>query len=145
MNLHLCNRHLSVKFLLVPLFVFIFLITSNATNPFLFPNLQLIETIKKEATAYKKFKKVEKKVLREIGKNITYPEIAFNYGIEGTVKVQFYFDGKVSNVKILESVGGGCDQEVLQALADFPKLYQAKGGEQINGANIVMRFRFNLD
>jgi Na+-translocating ferredoxin:NAD+ oxidoreductase RnfG subunit len=44
-------------------------------------------------------------------KNINYPKKARKAGIQGTVYITFIIekDGKVSNVRILRGIGGGCD------------------------------------
>ena len=59
------------------------------------------------------------KFLRE---NIKYPEEALKKGIVGKVFLTFVVmaDGKVSDVKILRGVGGGCDEEALRVVKMMP-------------------------
>ncbi|MEE0895802.1 MAG: energy transducer TonB, partial [Bacteroidales bacterium] len=47
-----------------------------------------------------------------IVKNLKYPELAKEKGIEGRVFVSFIIekDGSISNVKLLRGIGGGCDE-----------------------------------
>lgn len=56
--------------------------------------------------------------LESVQKNIIYPEIAKKAGIEGKVYVQFIIDekGNVTNPVVLKGIGGGCDEEALEAV-----------------------------
>jgi Ca-activated chloride channel family protein len=50
--------------------------------------------------------------------NLSYPEIARENGISGTVYVSFIIDkkGNVSDVKVLRGIGGGCDEEAVRVI-----------------------------
>ncbi|MFK7848778.1 MAG: energy transducer TonB [Rhodothermales bacterium] len=52
-------------------------------------------------------------------KEIRYPEMAKKAGVEGKVFVQFVVDknGIVLNPQVVRSIGAGCDEEALRALA----------------------------
>ncbi|NGP88409.1 energy transducer TonB [Fodinibius halophilus] len=52
--------------------------------------------------------------------NIEYPEMARKAGIEGRVIIQFIVNkkGKAQNLKILRSLGGGCDEAAKKVLRD---------------------------
>ncbi|MDP2363463.1 MAG: energy transducer TonB [Ignavibacteria bacterium] len=54
----------------------------------------------------------------ELVKKIKYPEFAKKTNIEGKVYVLAYVDekGNVNQVKIIKSIGGGCDEEVVRVL-----------------------------
>jgi TonB family protein len=54
--------------------------------------------------------------------NINYPDVASKEGIQGTVFVQFVISkyGKISNVKILRGIGGGCDEEAVRVVKIMP-------------------------
>lgn len=56
-------------------------------------------------------------------KNYTYPRIARDKGIEGTVFVRFVVnpDGSVSNISILKGLGYGCDDEAIRLVRNMPK------------------------
>lgn len=56
--------------------------------------------------------------MAELQKNVTYPEMARNAGIEGRVTVQFIVteEGKVENAKVVRGIGGGADEEALKAV-----------------------------
>lgn len=51
-------------------------------------------------------------------KQLEYPEVALKKGIEGSVLTRFVIEknGKLSNVGIAKSVGGGCDEEALRVI-----------------------------
>jgi protein TonB len=57
-----------------------------------------------------------------ISKNIVYPEKAKKEKIEGRVFVNFIVekDGKVSDVKVLRGIGGGCDEEAMRVVREMP-------------------------
>ena len=63
-----------------------------------------------------------KKMLNFIYTNIKYPEIAKEKDIEGTVVARFIVDkeGNVIEPEIVQSIGGGCDEEVLRVINNFP-------------------------
>lgn len=57
-----------------------------------------------------------------LGKNVIYPEMAFNSGIQGVVYVEFIVekDGRITNVKVLRGIGGGCDEEAVRVIKSMP-------------------------
>ena len=63
------------------------------------------------------------KMYEYLGKNIKYPQIARETGIQGRVFVNFVVepDGSVSNVKVLRGIGGGCDEEAMRVVKGMPK------------------------
>jgi protein TonB len=66
--------------------------------------------------------------LKYISNNITYPNIAIESGIQGTVYVTFVVekDGSISNVKVLRGIGGACDEEALRVIRNMPKWQAGK-------------------
>jgi protein TonB len=65
----------------------------------------------------------DQKMYEYLGKNIKYPQIARESGIQGRVFVNFVVepDGSVSNVKVLRGIGGGCDEEAMRVVKGMPK------------------------
>ena len=65
----------------------------------------------------------EQKMMEFVAKNIQYPQEAMESGIQGRVFVGFVVepDGSVSNVKVLRSIGGGCDEEAVRVIKMMPK------------------------
>lgn len=53
---------------------------------------------------------------------MSYPPLAREKGIEGKVYIIFTIDstGKASNHKVIQGIGGGCDQEALKAAKSLP-------------------------
>lgn len=62
------------------------------------------------------------KMMEYIAKNIKYPAMARESGIQGRVFVNFVVepDGSVSNVKVLRGIGGGCDEEAVRVVESMP-------------------------
>lgn len=56
--------------------------------------------------------------IEAVQKNVVYPQLALQAGIEGRVIVQFVIDkeGNVVNPKVIRGIGGGCDEEALRAI-----------------------------
>lgn len=62
-------------------------------------------------------------MLEFIARNIKYPPLARESGIQGRVFVNFVVepDGSVSNVKVIRGIGGGCDEEAVRVVQSMPK------------------------
>lgn len=58
-----------------------------------------------------------------LSRNIVYPELAKQNGIEGKVYVTFVVevDGSLTDIKVLRDIGGGCGDEVVRALSLSPR------------------------
>lgn len=91
-----------------------------------------------------KFRKVEKEVIEKLQNEVKFPELAYQYGVEGTVLLQFSFDGEIKDLKVVKSVGAGCDKAAIKALENFPKLYKELGGENVELIQITIPFRFEI-
>lgn len=91
-----------------------------------------------------KFRKVENEVMAKLQSKIEYPELAYQFGVEGTVLLQFTFDGEIKDLKVTKSVGAGCDEAAIKALKNFPKIYKELGGENVEGIQITVPFRFEM-
>ncbi|MBS1647028.1 MAG: energy transducer TonB [Bacteroidetes bacterium] len=81
-------------------------------------------------------------MMKYIQKNIHYPEVAKEAGIQGRCFVKFVVesDGSISNVEVLKGVTGGadCDKEAMRVVKSMPKW---SAGKQ-NGRSV--RVWFNL-
>jgi protein TonB len=82
----------------------------------------------------------EEKLFEYLQKNIKYPAMAKESGIQGTVYVTFVVetDGSITDVKVLRGQGGGLDQEATRVVKNMPAW---KPGKQ-NGRGV--RVQFNL-
>jgi len=79
-------------------------------------------------------------LMEYLGQNIQYPTYARNNGIQGTVYTSFVIeaDGKLSNIKVLHGIGGGCDEEAIRVISTMPSW---KPGTQ---RGKPVRVQFNL-
>jgi protein TonB len=76
-----------------------------------------------------------------MSKNIQYPEVEKENGIQGKVYLTFVVDkdGSVTNVEVYKGIKGGpgCDKEAVRVAKTIPKW--ASPGKQ-NGKPVRMRF-----
>ncbi len=80
----------------------------------------------------------EAKMYQFIAKNIQYPHQAKEASIQGKVYAQFVVnkDGSLSDIKVIRGIGGGCDEEAVNAIKNMPNW---KPGTQ-RGKNVNVRF-----
>jgi periplasmic protein TonB len=54
--------------------------------------------------------------------NIRYPKLALDNNIKGKVVLQFVIniDGSIQDIKVMRGIGGGCDEEALNAVKKMP-------------------------
>ncbi|MEO1437796.1 MAG: energy transducer TonB [Bacteroidota bacterium] len=87
----------------------------------------------------------EKAMLEYVYSNISYPDSARAKGLEGMAVVSFIVekDGQLSNPEIVRSVGGGCDEAVLDMLKGMPNWVPGKkDGQAVRVAfNLPVRFK----
>lgn len=83
------------------------------------------------------------KFLRE---NIKFPQMARESGIEGTVYVTFVVEksGKISSVKVLRGIGGGCDEEAIRVIKQMPDWKPGKQNGQAVRVQFNMPIKFTL-
>lgn len=84
--------------------------------------------------------------MQYLQKNIEYPQMARESGIEGTVFVTFVVetDGTVTQVRILRGIGGGCDEEALRVVRNMPKWNPGKQRGRSVRVQFNMPIRFKL-
>jgi periplasmic protein TonB len=89
----------------------------------------------------------EGELAKFLGANIVYPQIAKESGIQGTVYVSFVVDskGKVTDVKVLRGIGGGCDEEALRVVRMMPSWHPGKQNGQSVRVQFNMPIRFTLN
>ena len=60
---------------------------------------------------------------KAIKEDLNYPKEALKHKIEGKVKIQFTVkkNGQLTNFKVVESLGFGCDEEAIRLLKNGPK------------------------
>jgi len=64
----------------------------------------------------------EKALKQYLKSNLKYPEEAFRNQVSGRVAVQFIVnaDGIISDVKVMKSLGFGCDEEAIRLIKEMP-------------------------
>ncbi|TCN73289.1 energy transducer TonB [Acetobacteroides hydrogenigenes] len=77
-----------------------------------------------------------------VGKNLKYPDVAAENGIQGTVYVQFVVEpsGSVSNVKVLRGVDPALDKEAIRIVQSSPKWTPGKQ----RGKSVRVSFTFPI-
>lgn len=62
-------------------------------------------------------------LVKFLSKNIKYPAEAREKKIEGIVVLKFVVNenGKLSNIQVTRSVGGGCDEEAIRVMEKSPR------------------------
>lgn len=82
----------------------------------------------------------EAKLYEYLAKNIEYPQIANESGIQGRVYITFVVekDGSITDVRVLRGIGGGCDEEAIRVVKSMPKW---EPGRQ---RNKPVRVQYNL-
>ena len=79
-------------------------------------------------------------------KNIKYPQMARESGIQGRVFVNFVVepDGHVSNVNVMRSLGGGCDEEAIRVVKSMPKWKPGKQRGKPVRVSYILPVNFKL-
>ena len=79
-------------------------------------------------------------------KNIKYPQMARESGIQGRVFVNFVVepDGHVSNVNVMRSLGGGCDEEAIRVVKAMPKWKPGKQRGKPVRVSYILPVNFKL-
>lgn len=79
-------------------------------------------------------------------KNLEYPRTASRMGIEGAVHLSFVVDkdGNISDVQVLRSIGGGCDEEAKRVLENSPKWVPGKQRGIAVKSRMGIRIQFRL-
>ena len=82
----------------------------------------------------------EAKMYAFLGKNMKYPPIARDNNIQGRVYVSFVVEknGKITDVRVLRGIGGGCDEEAIRVVKAMPSWSAGKQRGK------PVRVRFNL-
>lgn len=88
----------------------------------------------------------ETAMLKYMGKNTRYPQLAKESNIQGTVYVGFVVgkDGSINDVKVLRGIGGGCDEEAIRVVKNMPKWTAGKQRGKPVKVSFRLPFKFNL-
>lgn len=82
----------------------------------------------------------DEKLYEFLAKNMKYPQMARESGIQGIVYVTFVVepDGSISNVRVLRDIGGGCGEEAIRVVKAMPRWTPGKQRGK------AVRVQFNL-
>ncbi|MBL0126095.1 MAG: energy transducer TonB [Flavobacteriales bacterium] len=85
-------------------------------------------------------------MMKYLSAQIKYPEEAVENGIGGTVYVSYVVerDGRLSEVKVLRGIGGGCDEEALRVMKSMPNWIPGKQNGKVVRVRYNLPFRFHL-
>jgi protein TonB len=89
----------------------------------------------------------EREMMRFIKNNLRYPLSAQANGVQGTVLLNFVIDreGKIVNIKVIKSVGFGCDEESVRVMGMMPLWSPGKQKGQTVLVSFTMPIRFVLN
>jgi TonB family protein len=82
-----------------------------------------------------------------IAREIQYPKLAAEAGIQGKVFVNFVveIDGSISNIKVLRDIGGGCGVEAMRVVGSMPPWNPGKQRQKAVRVSITMPVEFKLN
>jgi len=84
--------------------------------------------------------------IKFLTENIKYPQSAKEKKIQGTIYVTFVIDetGKVTDVRVLRGIGGGCDEEAIRVVKLMPPWKPGKQSGKPVRVQFNMPIRFTL-
>ena len=94
------------------------------------------------------FKDNEEALNRFITKNLRYPQQAIDSKIEGYVFVSFVVEknGKISNIRVLKDIGGGCGDEAVRIIKAMPRWKPGVNwGQKFVRTKVKLRIKFDID
>ena len=82
-----------------------------------------------------------------LARNLQYPRLAAENGIQGMVAVKFIVEknGAVSNINIVRDIGAGCGKEALRLVETMPKWAPAKRRGQFVRVEYTLPVKFKLE
>jgi periplasmic protein TonB len=82
-----------------------------------------------------------------LSKNIVYPNIARENGIEGIVYVSFVIwkDGAIRDAKVIRGIAGGCNEEALRVIRMMPNWNPGKQNGKAVAVAFTMPVKFKLE
>jgi len=78
---------------------------------------------------------------------LNYPELAFDYGVEGVVVIGFQVntDGNLTDLRIEKSLGFGCDKAALKAINNMPNWIPAQQDSRKMATRVLLPIEFELE
>lgn len=107
----------------------------------------------KEAKVYQKvdvqpeYPGGQEAMVKFILENLKYPKEAIEKNVQGKVIVNFivWETGSVGDVKVVQGIGSGCDEEAVRVVKLMPKWTPGKNGGKPVAVNFYLPFNFKFD
>ena len=82
-----------------------------------------------------------------LARNLQYPRLAAENGIQGMVAVKFIVEknGALSNINVVRDIGAGCGNETIRLVETMPKWTPAKRSGQFVRVEYTLPVRFKLE
>ncbi len=117
--------------------------TGTVTTPIEKPEEEILNF----AQELPEFEGGQTEMMRFLYKNIHYPSIARDNGIQGRVVLRFVVDelGKISDIVVLKDIGGGCAEEATRILKTMPRWKPGRQGGKFVKVRMTLPVLFRLD
>jgi protein TonB len=88
----------------------------------------------------------ESALYKYLGKNIVYPTMAQESGVQGRVYVTFVVEinGNITDIKVVRGIGGGCDEEAIRVVKAMPSWNPGRQRGQPVRVQYILPVRFVL-
>ncbi len=88
----------------------------------------------------------EEALMEYFDDNIQYPMIAKQQGIVGKVTVALTINesGTISNIEVIQGIGGGCEEEVIRVLSSMPTWKPTNQAGHMMKTKKLFSFNFQL-
>lgn len=88
----------------------------------------------------------EEELMSYLAKNIQYPKRAVDDGAEGRVMLGFVVnkEGEIDDIKVLRSIGYGCDEEAVRVVNKMPKWKPGKNNGRLVNVYYSLPITFEL-
>ncbi len=88
-----------------------------------------------------------KAMMEYVQKNVQYPNMARDNGIEGTVALRFVVNenGNISDIELLRGIGSGCDQEAVRVVQSMPTWKPGKQNGKAVKVYFTLPIKFKLE
>ena len=99
------------------------------------------------STLREKNKCAQEAMLKFIYERIKYPPIAHENNFQGTVVIRYVVneDGSISNAEILRNVPGGCGEEALRVIKEFPNWIPGQQNGEVVKVYFNIPIKFGLE
>lgn len=140
-----------MKTSIITVLLSVFILTGTQTyagNPFNTNNTDTVSNIEPftDSEDMAQFPGGEIELEKFVQNNIQYPRIAKEQGIVGRVIVAVTIDetGNITDVEVIQGIGGGCDEEVVRVVSEMPTWRPTKQDGKNIKTEKIFSFNFQL-